>query len=161
MSIADEIEKLNKLKEQGALTEEEYENAKKSLLAQQESPGEKLGKEVGRVSTDVNMWSMFIHLSQFAGFIIPLAGLVVPIILWQMKKNESEIIDRHGKIVVNWIITEFIFGVVFGILCFVIVGIPLLIALVAVGIIFPIIGGIKANNGEIWPYPLSIKFFQI
>jgi len=27
-------------------------------------------------------------------------------------------------------------------------------------IAFPIVGGIKANNGEVWRYPLSIQFFK-
>ena len=67
----------------------------------------------------------------------------------------------HGRIVVNWIITEFLLAVLFGILCFIFIGIPLLMALGLVGIIFPIIGGIKANNGEIWNYPCSIKFFNV
>jgi uncharacterized Tic20 family protein len=34
------------------------------------------------------------------------------------------------------------------------------VALVIIGIVFPIIGGIKANNGEVWKYPLSIPFFK-
>jgi len=25
--------------------------------------------------------------------------------------------------------------------------------------VFPLIGSIKANNGELWHYPLTIKFF--
>lgn len=45
-------------------------------------------------------------------------------------------------------------------LLLVIVGIPLLILLGVIGIIFPIIGGIKANNGEVWKYPLSISFLE-
>ena len=104
---------------------------------------------------------MFIHFSQFFGYVVPLAGLVVPVVLWQIKKNDSEIIDKHGKIVTNWIISVIIYAIVFSLLCFIIIGIPLLFALAVVGIVFPIIGGIKANNGEVWPYPLSIKFFQI
>ena len=66
----------------------------------------------------------------------------------------------HGIIVTNWILTAVIFGVVFTILTYIIIGIPLLLALAVTSIIFAIIGGIKANNGEIWPYPLSIKFFK-
>jgi uncharacterized protein len=27
-------------------------------------------------------------------------------------------------------------------------------------VIFPIIGGIKANQGEVWEYPLSFKFIR-
>ena len=36
----------------------------------------------------------------------------------------------------------------------------LIYVLTALCIIFPIIGGIKANNGELWKYPLSIQFFK-
>ena len=28
------------------------------------------------------------------------------------------------------------------------------------GIVFPIIGGIKANSGELWEYPMTIKFIK-
>ena len=161
MGIAEEIEKLNNLKESGAISDDEYQKAKTSLLEKDESAGQTLGRAVGQISSNVNSWSMFIHLSQFCGYLIPLAGLIVPIVLWQLKKNESEIIDKHGRIVVNWIISELIYGLIFFVLVFVIIGIPLLIALAVLSIVFPIIGGIKANNGEIWPYPLSIKFFRL
>jgi uncharacterized Tic20 family protein len=43
---------------------------------------------------------------------------------------------------------------------FVLVGILLLIALGIVAIVFPIIGAVKANNGELWEYPLTIKFLK-
>jgi uncharacterized Tic20 family protein len=161
MSIAEEIEKLNNLRQSGAISEEEYQRAKESLLRKSQSAGERFGRAVDNISSDVNMWGMFIHLSQFCGYIVPLAGLIVPIILWQIKKDESEIIDKHGRIVVNWIITEFIFGLLFALLCLILIGIPLLLALAVVGIVFPIIGAVKANNGEIWPYPLSIRFFRL
>jgi uncharacterized protein len=161
MSIADEIEKLNNLKQKGAITEEEYQNAKASLLKQKESIGEKLNFIVKDVSSDEKMWSMFMHFSQLCGFLIPLLGLVVPIVMWQVKKDQSDIIDRHGKNILNWIITEIIFFAVFFILVRIFIGIPLLGVLFVLGIIFPIIGGIKANNGEFWPYPFSIKFITV
>ena len=39
-------------------------------------------------------------------------------------------------------------------------GLIIVIPLAIVGIVFPIIGGVKANNGEVWPYPLSIKWLS-
>ena len=45
-------------------------------------------------------------------------------------------------------------------LMFVLIGIPLLIALAIVAVVFPIIGGIKANDGKLWPYPMSIRFLK-
>ena len=52
-------------------------------------------------------------------------------------------------------------GIVFGLLCFVLIGIPLLVALAVAAIVFPVVGGVKANNGEVWPYPCSIAFFKV
>jgi uncharacterized protein len=156
MSIADEIGKLNELRRSGAINDEEYQIAKEAILAENQP----FSQEEYYMEADANQWGMFIHLSQFCGYIVPLAGLIVPIVLWQIKKNESEVIDQHGRIVLNWIITQLILAIVFVLLIFVVIGIPLLIALAVVGIIFPIVGAVKANDGEVWPYPCSIKFFS-
>ena len=161
MDIADEIAKLNKLKQEGALTEEEFKKAKADLLAKNSSAGEKLKGTVDGVAKDENMWGMFIHLGQFAGIMIPYAGLVLPIVLWQIKKDESKVIDRHGKIVTNWIISATIYGVVSGILSAFLIGIPMLFAVLICAFVFPIIGAVKANNGEVWEYPICIKFFKL
>lgn len=109
---------------------------------------------------DTRQWAMFLHLSLLAGFVIPLAGLVAPIIIWQIKKEELPAIDAHGKVVMNWIISALIYGAVCFVLAFVIIGIPLLFVLSLLHVIFAIIGGIKANNGELWKYPLSISFLK-
>ena len=109
---------------------------------------------------DIGQWALFLHLSQFAGFIVPFAGWIAPILIWQLKKAEMPALDPHGKVVMNWIISELIYCAVSIILVFVVVGIPLLVVLFLLGIIFPIIGSIKASNGEVWQYPLSIKFFK-
>ena len=158
MGIAEEIEKLNKLRQDGAISEDEFQKAKESVLSQdQPAPGQ-VYETPSRSSLDVNVWSMYIHLSQFCGYIVPFAGLVVPIVLWQMKKGESEVIDKHGKIVLNWILSELIYGFVIGLLCLLFIGFLLIPVLAVMAIVFPIIGGIKANSGEVWPYPLSINF---
>lgn len=160
MGIAEEIEKLNGLRQSGAISEDEYQKAKETALAESGSGSEKAGTTLSKISSDANQWSMFIHLSQLCGYIAPVAGFVVPIVLWQIKKDESDIIDKHGKIVANWILTELIYGIVFGLLCIILIGIPLIITLAILGIIFPIIGGLKANAGEVWRYPMSITFFR-
>jgi uncharacterized Tic20 family protein len=37
----------------------------------------------------------------------------------------------------------------------------MLIALVICGIIFTIIGAVRANDGIAWSYPMSIRFFSV
>ena len=161
MPIAEEIQKLQELKENGSLTEEEFQRAKESLLPKNQTVGETIGRTFDDISSDVNTWGMFIHLSQFCGYLIPLAGLIVPIVLWQIKKGDSEVIDRHGRIVANWIISELIYGAIGFLLCMIVIGVPLLFILGVIAIAFPVIGGIKAKSGEVWPYPLSIPFFEV
>lgn len=109
---------------------------------------------------ETRQWAMFLHLSLLAGFVVPFAGLVAPIVIWQIKKDTLPGIDAHGKVVANWLISALIYSFVSGILVLLLIGIPMLIALAVASVVFPIIGGIKANNGELWKYPLSIQFFK-
>jgi len=135
MSITEEIEKLYAMKKEGVISDDEYKAAK--------------------------VKAMLIHLSQFFSYFIPLGGIIAPILLWQIKKTESPHIDRNGRIVANWLFTYLILFVCFIILSFLLVGIPLLILLIVLGIVFPVIGAIKANDGDAWVYPFSIRFFSL
>ena len=109
---------------------------------------------------ETRLWAMLLHLSVFAGYAIPIAGLVAPIVIWQVRKDDLPQIDVHGKIVVNWIISMALYGAVSFVLVFALIGIPMLILLGVLGVVFPIIGGVKASNGEAWHYPLSIQFLK-
>ena len=155
MGIADELEKLNELRASGTISEIEYQQAKDALFSshQNSSVGDSFKKAVDSVVLDENNWGMYIHLSQFC------SG-VVPILLWVLKKEDSEVIDAHGRIVINWMITQCVYAVAFFLLCFVLIAFPLLVLLVVASIAYPIIGGIKASNGEIWKYPFSIEFIK-
>ena len=111
-------------------------------------------------SKDERTWGMFLHLSMLASFVIPLLGLLAPIVIWQMKKDQLPVIDEHGKNAVNWLISAAIyFGVGF-VLWLLLIGIPIVIAVMICSIVFPIMAGIKANNGEVWKYPLTISFLK-
>ncbi|CAN5523019.1 DUF4870 domain-containing protein [soil metagenome] len=109
---------------------------------------------------DERQMGLFLHLSQLINFIIPLGGVVAPIILWQTQKDKMPALDAHGKMVVNWLISSLIYWVVSGVLAIVLIGFLGMLALAIMGIAFPIMGGIKANNGEFWEYPLTIKFIK-
>lgn len=103
---------------------------------------------------------MWLHLSSLAGLLVPFAGLIAPILIWQIKKTDFAVIDAHGKVVTNWIISSFIYGIVAIPLCFVIIGFFLIFGIMIANIIFAIIGGIKANQGILWRYPLTISFIK-
>lgn len=109
---------------------------------------------------DLSSYCMLMHLSQFAGIIVPFGGIALPIIMWATNKDKSSIIDQHGKNILNWMISFYIYVSISAILILLIVGIFALIALGVIAVIFAIIGAIKANNKEIFNYPLTIQFLK-
>ncbi len=158
MNIINEIERLNNLREKNAISDEEFLTIKKLLLEKNTIEDEKIIK---KELSDEKLWCSFIHLSQLCSFIFPMLGYVIPIVLWQLKKDKSELIDLNGRIVTNWILSKFIYYCVAVFLCIFIVGIPLILGLAVLAIVFPIIGAVKISSGESWRYPLSITFIKL
>ena len=121
----------------------------------QDSPG---GKETNK---DARMWAMFSHLAALAGVIVPVVGCVVgPLIVWQIKKEEFPFVDEQGKEAVNFQITVLIYAIVSGILCLTCIGFILLPVVGIFDLVFMIIAAVKANNGEHYRYPLTIRFIK-
>lgn len=110
--------------------------------------------------SSARQWAVILHLSQFAVYIVPLAGLLAPILIWQLKKDDVPGLDEHGKNIANWMLSAFIYGIVSGLLTIILIGIVGLIAIAIMAVVFPIVGAIKANDGVAWKYPLSIAFFK-
>jgi len=113
-------------------------------------------------TADEKQMGLILHLSQLANMIIPSAGIIAPIVIWQINKDKMPALDAHGKMVANWIISSIIYWFVSIILIFVfLIGFIPMFGLIIAGIAFPIIGALKANNnGELWEYPLTIKFLK-
>jgi uncharacterized protein len=165
----EQIEKLNELKEKGMITEEEFQRAKEKILAGEAVSTPEAAPQVAPVSTPRPIeiktnnfdYAMMMHLAQFASILIPLLGLVIPLVMWQSRKNDDDYIDQQGKVVMNWALSSLIYAVVSWILVFVLIGFVLLFALFICSIIFIIMGSINANKGVVKNYPLSISFFQV
>lgn len=109
---------------------------------------------------NLRTFTTLLHVSQFAGFIVPYAGFVLPIVMWISNKDQNQVINQHGKNIVNWLISGTIYAIAAGILTIILIGIPLLVAVGICAVIFPIIGAVKASNDEIWQYPLTIQFLK-
>ncbi|MAP19669.1 MAG: hypothetical protein CL589_14815 [Alteromonadaceae bacterium] len=108
----------------------------------------------------LNTYCMAIHLSQLTSIIIPGLGLILPIVMWAANKDKHEAIDIHGKVTINWLISLFIYSLICGILVFIFIGIIGLGILALLNLLFAIVAAIKANDGQVWVYPLSIKFLK-
>ncbi|MBC01854.1 MAG: hypothetical protein CMJ34_00935 [Phycisphaerae bacterium] len=107
--------------------------------------------------TELNNYLIFMHLSQLGSLVVPMVGFVIPLVMWLVRKDENDLIDLQGREIINWLIFELIAVVVCLVLSFVIIGIPMLIVLGVLGIVFPIIGAVKASKGEFYRYPMMFR----
>ena len=113
-------------------------------------------------------WNMLCHLSALAACVgVPFGNILGPLLVWQIKKNEFPSVNIHGKAALNFQITVTIAMLVGGVsalvLSFFCVGwllCPVVLLIGLAGLIFAIIAGIKANNGEDYKYPFSIDFVK-
>jgi hypothetical protein len=112
------------------------------------------------VEEETKRWAVLLHLSTLLGLVSFGFGLIVPIVLWQWKKTELPAIDAHGKVVANAILSYFAYSILAFFLLFVLIGFALYWILGILFILYPLIGAVKAWNGEVWPYPLCFKFFK-
>ena len=148
----DKIEKLNELKEKGAITQEEYDQAKAKALGS--------GSASSSADIDNRTYSMLMHFAQLCGYIVPMCGWIAPLVMWLVRRDDPYI-NEQGKVVFNWIISSFIYFVICFILWFIVIGIFLTVALAVVSIIFTVIGAIRAKDGVVQNYPMSISFFSV
>jgi uncharacterized Tic20 family protein len=107
-------------------------------------------------------WAMACHLATFAGILATFGNVLGPLVVWLLKKDEHEFINDQGKESLNFQMT---LGV--GQLALLLVGFLLphaslvrlcVLALHVVGVVFPIIAAIQANEGTTYRYPFRYKF---
>jgi len=152
----EDLKNLDELRRSGAISEEEYQTEKEKILNQSYPP-----------STEKLYWGMseysyisLMHVAQFGGYIVPFLGFILPIVMWMINKDQSALIDKHGKNIINFMISWLMYAVISGFLLLILIGGPLLIALAVTQVLFIILAAIKAANGEYWKYPLSIEFLK-
>jgi len=109
---------------------------------------------------DTKTWALILHLSVLSGLVVPMAGLIVPVVIYILKKDQLPGLAPHAHVVFNWLISVIIYAVISMILLLVGIGALLLAVLAILSLVFPIIGAVKASEGKLWVYPLSIKFFK-
>ena len=111
--------------------------------------------------SNVRTWCVLCHAAALAGIVLHFVGhFFGPLIVWLVKRGESSEIDAHGKESVNFQLSMLIYNIIAGILCLVLIGFVLLIVLWILNTVFVIIASIKASEGKLYRYPLTIRFIK-
>jgi uncharacterized Tic20 family protein len=119
---------------------------------------------VARAASDPRQWAMIAHLSALAGLFIGF-NFLGPLLVYLIKKDDDPFIEDQAKEALNFNLSVFLYLVVLGIATFVLtlvlIGlllIPVIGAGVIAWVVFVIVAAVKANGGEAYRYPLTIRF---
>lgn len=152
---------LDEMRRNGSIGEEEYNRERNRIFQENHS----------FQSVDTSYLAL-LHLSQLTGFFFAGLGFILPIILWAVKKDQDYEVNRHGRNILNFIISYFIYISVLAVVAimfvigiatipFTFICVAIIIILIVLQIVFIIIAAVKASNNEYWEYPLSIPFFYV
>jgi len=97
------------------------------------------------------------HLSGLAGYVVPLGGVLVPIIIWMVKSDSPVIASIAKQALLLNVVVYFALGIC-AVLFLTVLLIPLVVivapALFLAAVILPIVGALKANDGRYYTYPV-------
>lgn len=110
----------------------------------------------GYANSDEKTWALIAH---FGGVI---AGFIAPLVALLAKGNESPTVRAHSIAALNFQITWCIATIIASIVAVCSLGLLFFLPMItwAVIIVFSILGGLKANEGQIYKYPMTITLVK-
>ena len=110
-----------------------------------------------RIAPEERTMAALAHLSGLAGYVVPLGGALVPIIIW-IARSDSPVISSIAKqaLILNIVVFLLVAGTLILWLTLILIPVVMLfwwlLGLVAVAL--PIIGALKTNQGIYFRYPI-------
>jgi uncharacterized Tic20 family protein len=112
-------------------------------------------------SKEERTWAMASHIGSLLGFVlIPLANIIVPLVIWLVKKDTMPFVADQARESLNFQISVTIAVVVGMILMIFCIGWFVVFPAAIAGIVFSVIGGIKANDGIRYRYPVTLRLVK-
>lgn len=113
-------------------------------------------------TSDERLWALILHLGGalggFSAYVgVPGGSLLIPLIIWLVKKDASAFINDQGKEVLNFHLCILAVSIVCFLTC---IGAILIYPIGIVALVLGIIGGIKAQEGATYRYPLNFRLIK-
>jgi uncharacterized Tic20 family protein len=114
-------------------------------------------------ASDSRTWAMAAHLSALIGLVIGFSFLG-PLVVYLVRRDDAYV-RAHAAEALNFNLSVLIYAIVGGfvlvILILLVVGlllIPFAIAAAVAWLVLVVLAGVKASKGEMYRYPLTIRF---
>ena len=114
----------------------------------------------GAVGQEVRNTAVAAHLSTFAGLVVPFGSVIGPLAVWLTRRHGDPFIDQAGREALNFGISIAIYGAVVLAAALMLIGIPFLIVGVVAWVVLASLAAVKASQGQIYRYPLTLRFLR-
>jgi hypothetical protein len=110
----------------------------------------------GYANSDEKTWALIAH---FGGIVV---GFIAPLVSLLVKGNESPTVRAHSIEALNFQITWGVATILAVILSICTLGLLFFLPLLtwAVIVVFSIIAGLKANEGQLYRYPVTVRLVK-
>ncbi|HSC07512.1 MAG TPA: DUF4870 domain-containing protein [Steroidobacteraceae bacterium] len=114
----------------------------------------------GTPSKEQRNWAMLAHLSALLVYPTLIGGIVGPLVIWLIRKDDMPFAADQAKETLNFQITVYLAGIVCLILTLLVIGIFLGAILVIAHLVLTIVGAIKASEGVAYRYPFNLRLIS-
>ena len=119
-----------------------------------------LNPNTGNTDIETRRWAAATHIAAVAGYVFPFGNIIGPLLVWQLKKEDGQLIDDQGKESVNFQITVSIAMFISALLTLILIGFLLMFIVGLGALILVVIAAIRANDGEAYRYPLTLRLIK-
>ncbi len=101
------------------------------------------------------IWSMLSHLSALFGL-----GIILPLVVYLAMRQESDYAANNAREALNFHISVYLYMFCCIPLCFILIGIPLMIIVGLGSLILAIVAAVQASKGDCYRYPLTLRLVR-
>lgn len=112
-----------------------------------------------KIHRDDKNLAVLAHLLPLLGFMMPGLNVVIPLVIWWLKRDKSTFVEHHARESLNFQITFSLLCVLWSVLIVFLVGwllLPLVPVVLIVALLFMFRAAMKAGNGEFYRYPFTV-----
>ncbi len=115
-------------------------------------------KELQPKDTNERKWGSIIHGSAFAGMLFPLALALGPLLVWMLKKHESDYLNKQGRKAINFQLTVLLISFVCVLLSILIKPLIALAFMTGIGgLVFAVMAAVMVYKEGDFEYPFYFK----
>lgn len=120
-----------------------------------------MNKELQPKDFTERKWATAMHASAFAGMLFPLALALGPLLIWMLKKHESDYLDAQGKKAINFQLTILVMAFVCVILALLIKPLIALAFMMGIGgLVFAVMSAVMVYREGDFNYPFSLNIIK-